>query len=270
MNSQPELGPGHGVPSARLVTRGVQVGLMMLGCLGLFLGATASRVQALTMYDIEVVCPIDGNTFLAKAIGIYRQTGMRLDSKPLGSLMAPTPYPVCPGNGFVVYKNDFSDEELATLRSMVLAEDYQRARKDHTDRYMVAFMRERMGANGHELGFLYLEASWEAESENSRLVNQYRSLSLEKFDAFLAEDNSRSDQWWAAAAAAAELERMLGNFDAVEKRLSALPVADLFTGSVQNGSVLMSVISQIRFHAKNHNSAPEAFVEEPKEQVLGE
>ena len=172
MNSQPLLLPRFGAPAGRLITKCVQLGLMVLGSLGLFLAATAEQAQALTMYDIEVVCPIDGNKFMAKAVGIYRQTGMRLDSKPLGSLMAPTPYPVCPDNGFVVYKSDFSDEELATLRSMVLSEDYQRARKDHTDRYMVAFMRERMGANSRELGFLYLEASWEAESENSRLVNR--------------------------------------------------------------------------------------------------
>jgi len=33
---------------------------------------------------------------------------VRLDLKPMGALIAPNPLPVCPDNGFVVYKKEFT------------------------------------------------------------------------------------------------------------------------------------------------------------------
>src|SRR4051812_36684612 len=91
------------------------LGIVALAMAGALVGLAPERAAALTMFDLEVTCPIDGKAFTTKAVAIYRQTGMRLDTKPLGSLLAPMPLPVCPDNGFVVYKSDFTDTELVAL-----------------------------------------------------------------------------------------------------------------------------------------------------------
>src|SRR5262249_29639471 len=121
------------------------LGLAALGVVGALVAGVPERAAALTMFNLEVTCPIDGKTFTTQAVGIYRQTGMRLDTRPWGSLLAPMPLPVCPDNGFVVYKSDFTADEITALRTIVLGDEYQRARREHTDHYMVAYTLQRLG-----------------------------------------------------------------------------------------------------------------------------
>jgi hypothetical protein len=216
----------------------------------------AAKALALTFREVEYTCPIDGKVFKTRVVASYTQFGMRLDLRPVGALVAPIPLPVCPDNGFVMYKKTFSDAELAKLKPVVLGEDYRRKREANTSYYMVAYLRERMGAQDYELAQLYLKASWQAEGRKElHLLEQYRSLALQRFDAFVNKSTDRSPQWWSAAVVAAELERLLGRFDNAEARLNKLPVAQL-----DAKSVLPRVIEQIRSHAKNHDKAPARFV----------
>ncbi len=208
--------------------------------------ATVTQVYALTLFDAEFICPIGGEKFTAKAVGSYSQFGMRLDFKPLGALIAPIPLPVCPQNGFVMYKSEFTETELDKLKPLVLSDEYRRNRAENTDYYMVAYLRERMGADSLELGFLYLKASWEAEDKPTTLTS-YRSFAFAKFDEFLMRDKSQSQQWWTAAIAAAELERLLGHFEAVEVRLAKLPKSDA-------GPMRLQMIDQIRGYAHQRDA----------------
>jgi hypothetical protein len=237
---------------------------LLVACGLVFLAGPARRAEALTMYDVDVVCPIDGKPFATQMVAAYRSTGIRLDLKPLGDVIAPYPYPVCPGNGFVMYQNKFSDDELTALKSIVSSPGYQQARREHTDRYMVAYMKERLGSTRFERGHLYLQASWEAERDKPALLEQYRSLSLENFDIYLRHDDSHMADWWTAAILAAELERLLGHFDAAEARLDTLPL-DLIAKSGLDDAFVRSVIREIRLHARIRNSAPE----EVREAIVG-
>jgi hypothetical protein len=178
------------------------------------------------------------------------------------------PFPVCPDNGFVVYKNEFSKDEIAALEPIVLSEAYQEAKRQHTDHYMAAFMLERIGhSDRHEIATLYLQASWEAEDGKTNLVDQYRSLSVKTFDEFLKGQSARSDRWWSAVIIAADLQRMLGDFGAVEKRLGNLPLLDLASGAIENGPIMVRVIGQIRQHAKNRNQAPQTFIDDQSASI---
>lgn len=226
---------------------------VLLGALLLAATFLTASAFALTFREADFVCPIDGKAFKARVVGSYSQFGMRLDLKPLGALIAPIPMPVCPDNGFVMFKENFSDAEIAKLKPIVLGDGYRSARQQHTDHYMTAYLRERLGADDLELAHLYLKASWEAETRGApALVEQYRLLALHWFESLLKKDTSRSPQWWSAVIVGAELERLLGRFDEAEKRLSDLPVAEL-----DANSVLHKVIQQIRTHAQNHNALPE-------------
>jgi len=209
------------------------------------LGIATGGANALTTYESTVTCPIDGKQFISTMVASFYQSGMRLDSKPLGALIAPYPYPVCPGNGFVMYQAEFSKDELTAIRAIVLTDDYRRLRNQHTNYCMVGYVKERLEGEDYDLGNMYLRASWEAESERPALVQQYQALAIAKYDAFLKGDSTRSEDWWYAAVVAAELDRLLGHFNAVEIRLKDLPTAP--------DSSLTLAISQIRFHALNHN-----------------
>jgi len=208
---------------------------------------------ALTSYEATVICPIDGQAFVTTMTGSTFQSGMRLDFKPIGALIAPYPYPVCPGNGFVVYRNDFSDSELHAIRTIVLGDEYRRLRSEDTDYFMVAYVKQRLGADDYDLGSTYLRASWEAERNAPHLTGRYQELALEKFGAFTQGKRTHTEEWWTASVLAAELDRLLARFDAVERRFNALPLAEL------NAShpALRNVLDQIRMLALRHNSEPE-------------
>src|SRR5262245_59152654 len=201
-------------------------------------------------YVTEFTCPIGGGKFYAEVVGTHTQMGMRLDLRPLGALRAPLPLPVCPDNGFVMYRETFAAAEIAALEPLVLSDEYRRLRAQHTDYYMVAHLRQRMGADDLTLAYLYLQASWEAETERPRLLASYRSSALERFEAFLQIDNSYSEQWWTAAVLVAELNRLLGRFDAAGTQLQGLPM-----DRVRAGSAWPRVIDQIRRHATSNSSA---------------
>ena len=215
--------------------------------------AAADTATATTSYQVTVTCPIDGKPFTATLVGSYFQSGMRLDFKPIGSIAAPTPYPVCPGNGFVVYQDTFSSDELNAIRAIVASDEYRQLRSDNTDYFMVAYVKQRLGANHYDLGHTYLRASWEAERDKPELADPYRRLARQAFDNFLRAERNRTEEWWTAAVLAAELDRLLGQFDTVEFRISILPLAELST----RHPALKVALDQIRMHANWRNSAPE-------------
>ena len=206
-----------------------------------------------------MTCPIGGKKFTAPVISAYVIDAVRLDLKPLGALIAPNPLPVCPDNGFVVYKKQFSKAEIAAIRPIVLSADYRRLRRGPTDYYMAAYVKERVGADDYDLGQTYLQASWEAERERPDLVDHYRALALEKLDAFLKKNASHSEQWWTASLLVGDLERMLGNFDAAEARLKSLPYEEAKATLGPRGDALTKAADQVRLHALARNAAPEFY-----------
>ena len=214
---------------------------------------TNQSATANTSYQTTVTCPIDGQPFKTIMVGSYFQSGMRLDFKPIGALVTPYPYPVCPGNGFVMYQNMFSDEELNAIRPIVLSDEYRRLRAENTDYFMIAYVKQRMGANQYDLGNTYLRASWEAEASAPARIDKYRELALQAFDNFLSGKLIRTEEWWTATVLASEMDRLLGNFKAVELRISFLPLAEL--AATYPG--LSAMLDQIRMHALQRNSAPQ-------------
>jgi hypothetical protein len=230
-------GDGAGILRAAAVA----IGLLALGVVG---------AAATTFEEEELTCPIGGQTFKAMVMASTFSTGQRLDLKPVGGPSFGMLLPVCPDNGFVMYKMKFSDEEVRTLTPIVLSDEYQRLRAENARLFLVAYMHERMGADDEMLALLYLQASWEAEFERPQLVGRYRTLALEKLDRALG-----SDQTSDLVLLAAELERLLGRFDAAEARLSAVPVGSL-------DAAQSTRLEQIRKHVQRRNAEPQPFAAE--------
>src|SRR5262245_43111753 len=127
--------------------------------------AAPQSTSALTLYESDVTCPVDGRTFKATLVGSFMSKGMRLDLKPVGDVIAPYPDPVCPGSGFVVYQSEFSGEEIAAIRSIAASEEFKALRREHTDHAVVAYVKQRLGAKDFDIAESYLQASWEAEHD---------------------------------------------------------------------------------------------------------
>ena len=163
-----------------------------------------------------------------------------------------------------MYQDKFSETELTAIKLIVLTDEYRQLRGENTDYYMIAYVKERVAGTDYDLGNTYLQASWEAESDKPQLVDRYRALAIEKLDAFVKRNPNRSKEWWTASVLAAELDRLLGNFDAVETRFKSLPLAELNDRFSDTG--LMGALDQIRMHALSHNSKPE----EMRPQAVGE
>jgi hypothetical protein len=240
--------------------------VLLCGSLSIAFALSAPKpALALTLAKREFTCPIGGEKFTANVVASQSQFGMRLDMRPIGAMLSPVPLPVCPGNGFVMFEREFAPDELKALEAIVLTDEYRQARRQHVDYYMVAFMRERMGAPPMELARLYQRASWEAEGSHAsqlkrkpdkpELVAQYRALALQKFDAFLQQDRSHSGNWWTAAILSAELARLLGRFDAAEQRLDRLPME-----KIPADAPVRKAIEQIRGHVAKRNAEPERLV----------
>jgi hypothetical protein len=219
-----------------------------------FLVFTNSRVEALTFGETEVTCPIDGQRFTAKVVKSYTIFGRRLDMKPIGALVAPTPLPVCPENGFVIFKQTFSDDEIEKLKSIVFTDEYRSLRRENTDYFMAAYLMERMGETGLRLGTMYLQASWEAEESQPRLADRYRSISVKIFDEYLGQEKNHSPQWVQVLIITSDLERMLGRFDAAKARLDAAQLNE-----VPPNSPYRAAIDQIHSHAEAKNAEPKQF-----------
>ena len=71
---------------------------------------------------IEVECPLGGGNAKGwKILGsaIY---GVLLDGRQYGAHVGPLPPPECPDNGFLVYKESFSENELIQLRKYIFSQ----------------------------------------------------------------------------------------------------------------------------------------------------
>jgi hypothetical protein len=115
---------------------------------------------------------------------------------------------------------------------------------------MAAYLMERMGETGVGLGFIYLQASWEAEESQPGLADRYRSIAVKIFDEYLRQEESRSPKWLQVLLITSDLERMLGRFDAAKARLDAAQ------DQSPPNSPYRAAIEQIHFYAEAKNAEP--------------
>jgi hypothetical protein len=115
----------------------------------------------MTLRTETKVCPYDGTTFEFTAQGSGTAFDRTLDWMTVGALQSPWPLAVCPTNGFVFAKQEYSPEELEALRPLILSPDYQ-ALKDETPYFKAAWVAERRGEAREQVSLLLLQATWEA------------------------------------------------------------------------------------------------------------
>ena len=115
----------------------------------------------------EYICPIDGTEFSALLTGSDTSRGMMLDLQPISVSVGRYPWPVaeCPTDGMVMYKRDFTPEEVATLKDYVSSPEYQSMRQEDTSYWRVARLKEKLGVPLNKRWFTMLQATWQAHSK---------------------------------------------------------------------------------------------------------
>lgn len=199
--------------------------------LGAFLLAAAWLPQpasALTYGEKTETCPLDGKPFTYQAVASYTQFGMQLDLRPIGALVAPIPLPVCPESGFVVYREDYSEQDIAFFRDLVRTSEYRTIREDNTDYFVAAHQVDRLDGDSWTIAFLTLQATWEVQDQPA-MYRRYAELALERFEtagATLSRGGEDAEKWWVAKLIPVNLHRRLGRFEAARLMLAELPYLD--------------------------------------------
>ena len=188
-------------------------GLIVL-CLSLNSIATTFTTQ-------ERICPIGGERFTEEVIMSYSIFSRRLDLKPEGTYgTAPVPLVVCP-NGFVDFKDKYSEAEIISFTSLVNSPSYQKLRSGNTDYFLLARIYEHAGVNKLRIGNTYHKASWEAENKRNRTKYvQYLNLAIDNYNA--AVDTGDREVGFTYRFLLVELNRLKGDFESAKLKLKEL------------------------------------------------
>lgn len=195
----------------------------------------STQATALTIHEIDKMCPLCKTEFKAQLAGSGTQFGMRLDLKPLGAIAAPWPVAVCPKCHFVLLGNDLNDTDLETLRAYVQTKEYQAWGKARSSHFLMAKLLATLGRDDITLAHVYLQASWQEEGEKKFLTEDLQ-LSLKHFEEHLkagpptntknADEELKEDKAASAYQTAqllkGELLRRLMRFDEAKAHLQAL------------------------------------------------
>jgi len=170
---------------------------------------TPAAAQAHTMRSVKYACPVDGTEFTAFLTGSDTTRGMMLDLQPIGMGTYPWPVGQCPADGMVMYKNDFTPEEIAILKEYVPSPEYQAAAGDPAY-WKIAKLKEKLGVPLNERWFAMVQATWQAHSQ----YESYARETIAALETLLADPENRKEkdvETWQLLRG--ELYRRIGDFD---------------------------------------------------------
>jgi hypothetical protein len=196
----------------------------MVGIAAVLLLPGIFAAKAMTLYEVELTCPLDGTKFKATLAGSGTSFGMFLDLKPDGPTPAPWPIAKCPSNGFVLYKDKFTGEEIARLRPFVESTQYQTLQRENSNYYLAARLRIFQGEKAADVAFVLVQATWEAKDLSQ--YQRYAAEALQAYEEALSRPYADPKQWLTDQLLAGELERRLGRFEKAETRFRSLADRD--------------------------------------------
>jgi len=227
---------GNALPVMRLPTLGRHYGLFTNGWgqgmkriaigLAVLLAGWAAPAAAMTFMTVEHVCPIGGERFSAQEMGSGTSFGHFLDGRVYGAIQSPWPLVSCPGNGFVIYKNDYSAEEIKRLTAVVASDEYQRMRDTDTSYWRLARLLEAVDAPDQERAGVLQRATWQASPDQYPVYVQAAAAVFARQCPDAADGAVRDEAWLYCQMLRGEWERRLSRFDAARarfQRLQALP-----------------------------------------------
>ncbi|MBI2512874.1 MAG: hypothetical protein HYV96_12920 [Opitutae bacterium] len=173
---------------------------------------------------VSVKCPLDGTEFEAVQDFSGYAEGQRLDLKKLGPISQPPALARCPQCSFPIFSK-YLDAPLATrIRAILAGERFRTEAVPAKPWFALGILREELGADPFEIGWTYLNATWEAEDEGGRYAPAAeRALAwFERAAEARRDDPERRRDCHVALYLAVELSRRLGRFDEARQKLTRL------------------------------------------------
>ena len=188
-----------------------------LGAIGLAI-ASAGISGASTASKVEMTCPYDGTRFSFTRQSAGTSFDKTLDLRPLGAIVSPWPLAVCPTNGFVFLKPEYTEAEFEALRPLILSREYQ-ALKGEAVYYRAAWVARRTGGT-EDASWLLLQACWEAADQPAR----FKRYAQELLTTLVGTVEGQTDpkQRLIQNLLIGELRRRLGQFEAAKAHFTAL------------------------------------------------
>lgn len=176
--------------------------------------------------NIKYICPLDGTEFEAwqDFSGTYLAHGLIL--KKNGPIAQPWALAQCPKCRFPLFKEEFSEDEKVSLKKMVAGERFIKESKDSTAYFALGVLKEEMKADPFEIGWIYLEASWEEEGADDHKYSLVAKRAIEWFDRAAAEPQKKEEKkndYYVAVYLPIELFRRSGDFESASSRLKNFP-----------------------------------------------
>jgi len=182
-----------------------------LAILIITLSMSPATVLAHTTISLKYTCPVDGMEFSATTTGSDTTRGMMLDLQPIGMGSYPWPVASCPNDGMVMYKNDFTPEEIVVLKDYIPSPEYQKMVREDSSYWRIAQIKEKLGGPLKERWFTMLQATWQARSAQ---YEPYARETIKAIETLLATpdgQNEKDRETWSLLSG--ELYRRVGDFD---------------------------------------------------------
>lgn len=214
--------------------------------LSLILLSTAAA-PAMRIVEQDFVCPVDAKPFSQMLPISGYSTGAMLDFQLQGAIVSPTPLPVCPSNGFVMFKDEFAADEIAKIKVMVSTPEFAAVKARGNEWLLAVWEMKQLNQDARGIASMYLAATWSAGFE-------YQQITSEAYEFVLAMNDPLD------FLILGEWERRLGRFDEARERFSTIPqnVRDAFATAGWTQERLRAYVDQQRalVAARNSDSAP--------------
>lgn len=207
--------------------------------------------------EVEYTCPIDGQKFKWMTAMSGTMFGARLDSRPIGPIAIPEPYPVCPGNGFVLYRSEreLDADYVTKAKALVASAEYKRICDSETPHFLAAYIAEQLGEERLRIVGLQMEAAWDAEDHRQEKHAVYLRAAVAKIRAWQAATTERDGNWTYRQIVIAEMLRQAGDFDDSKAALAEAP-ADLVERLTTGKQRLQQMIEELHRRIRTREKAP--------------
>ncbi len=225
---------------------------MLLACaLALPLSAARARTDAM----VEYTCPIDGQKFKSMTPMSGTSFGARLDGRRIGPIAVPYPYPVCPGNGFVLYRDSakLDADYVSRAKALVATDAYRRIRDSESKYVLAAWIAERLGEDQPKIVGLLREAAWDAEGTDRHA--RYVRAAAARLRAWQTAQADHDENWLYRQILLAELLRQAGDYNDARGVLDDTPRQPL-DAYVDKYPVLKEMLAELRRRIDRGENAP--------------